>query len=1182
MADILFKGFLLLLSVSIVQGQGVQPNGGNTEFRYSLTTEFPVYNSSQQTIVVLFSAAAPQKQDQSARLSITAVLDSSNSTSGQRMKVLKSSMKWIIGKLAEFDGNHSLGAVRFRNRATVLFNVTPVNQNNSNDLVKTIDTKLIGKWHTNLEEGLLTGLEQQLANGSANKTVQTVFFFTDGQPDVRGDSAQNTTKFVEEVRKQFEKARTKQDKLPNRAPISLYTFGLVNPKRELLRSLADIGHGTNVLLNKPNQITKFFGAEMGGLLSVTALELQFMFEAVNGSRIEDVTTGWQKEVLKEGEAVNVTMQNLFLQERRDVLVKLKIPAGSTDQVFLKVTPSTTDAVTFAPDNDEVLYLEVRREAITDDEVANESVEIVRMRFDVCEAAKKASCSGTPCEFDEETAGREIENARSALRRSPHHGSPEIGHIDNDLQELKRLLNRRKAEAASIVSIFVDTLCQQRPPLCGKFFKSVELTEAQNKCCNILPGPDTPEAHPGIDVTFSATPTNESVGMGEQNVTVNVIANASAVTDEETRASIISVIDVAESMGDDVGFGISKLDFVKTVNKRLVDQLLENGERHSLGLVSFDDKAVVRIPAEQVNETSVDDIKEEIDRLSLGRGRNLTAGVMNGLSTALQSGQRFLKALFLFVEISIGLNGGSEIDMDELCRVVQEFFRTRRFSRIAIHIFGLAPQTDALTNCVEQLPELKGNGQMHNLVNLSDLAMVAGEALNDVLSTVADAVSVQLVPENNATIVDVRGDFRPLPKTHDGQGRIVYFNNLGRGEKSFADVKLRLPPGIKEQVFLKVTGRYKDVVSTFRAVTKPEIDVKIGREKCPECKEVPVLAVDVRPEKEILSEESQVVNVYFRAIAPASQNGTATVWITCAIDAPLFTNSLMGAVKESLQMLASKLSQDGADNRLGLLTFHGRDARVDRELEDMRGGNVDAVNEKILEMGEGDVEGADLCTSIMASHEDLKHSEAVHAVIFFTDQTDKSVSQRCKDLDLNTTLRDPKVPLIKHIFYLGNDSTPSTGGHEHFISSPSEVSPQIQTVLDSLLSAFALRVNVTFRPTNGSGIKDIKSDSGFCSKSDGPKNQGSCTLTNMALGTQLNVTLQLLLPSGFNRHMYLEVRTEYTTAVALNTAMADVLNVTISRTGSSPLCPDSGTPGPTPCFCLLADIVEATVETASRR
>eukprot|EP01006_Ploeotia_vitrea_P047316 TRINITY_DN67113_c0_g1_i1.p1 TRINITY_DN67113_c0_g1~~TRINITY_DN67113_c0_g1_i1.p1 ORF type:complete len:642 (+),score=149.79 TRINITY_DN67113_c0_g1_i1:96-2021(+) len=172
-----------------------------------------------------------------------------------------------------------------------------------------------------------------------NNTVHSVWLFTDGLVNAGDRSPQVIT----------QKA---QDLLSSASfPISVHTFGYGSShNEELLRNIAEVGHGMYYFVEDAEQIGEAFVECLGGLLSVVAQKLEINLKSLPGSDVLKVYTNFKSTKTEGGWMVNIP--DMFAEEHRDLLCQVRLnslPVAVPSADIVECVVSYTNALSSTKD-----------------------------------------------------------------------------------------------------------------------------------------------------------------------------------------------------------------------------------------------------------------------------------------------------------------------------------------------------------------------------------------------------------------------------------------------------------------------------------------------------------------------------------------------------------------------------------------------------------------------------------------------------------------------------------------------------------------------------------------------------------------------------------------------------------------------------------------------------------------
>mmetsp|Transcript_144830 Transcript_144830/g.376862 ORF Transcript_144830/g.376862 Transcript_144830/m.376862 type:complete len:543 (-) Transcript_144830:201-1829(-) len=388
-----------------------------------------------------------------APLRLVAVLDKSRSMRGDKLQLVQQTMRFMLRHLGERD---QLGLVEYAGKAKVLAPLTVCDADGCAKLDAAL-TRIRPDRGTNLSGGLLQGLAlhrkgasdaadpdtsmQQVQFGDTSRrlseedaaatwlaltppsveapvnpadleeaVVRSTFLFTDG---LATEGIREKGDLCTAVRRALEELGDR------RCTVSTFGFG-TDHSASVLQGLAEIGGGIYSYVESEDQIGQAFGEALGGLLSTTHQNVQLSLKLTLGVTLARVCTDFAYECSEESgvQTVLVEAADLFAEERRDILVVLKLPWASgadTDQVLGQLSTRAFSVVMSRFETAGPVDLIVRRQATVHALESNPHVERHRGRHLATEALTAARQAARRGQLTE--ARRLLSEAVSTLRES---------------------------------------------------------------------------------------------------------------------------------------------------------------------------------------------------------------------------------------------------------------------------------------------------------------------------------------------------------------------------------------------------------------------------------------------------------------------------------------------------------------------------------------------------------------------------------------------------------------------------------------------------------------------------------------------------------------------------------------------------------------------------------------------
>lgn len=312
------------------------------EYRTIFASPVPDETMSDYTVmnvlVTLRAPALPSSSTTRASLSLLSIVDTSGSMSGSNIKFVKESLNFIVPELNPTD---EFSLTKFTETGT---NIVPVTllDNQGIGTARAGIASLEADGGTNISSGLTTAFENyeacfkvkqaKLSRTGANtimaraeaSRVVSILLLSDGQD--------SNSHHLEAFDPLIEKAKT--------LDVAINTFGFgADHDANLLHHLANRTGGAFTYIERPEQINDAFAAMVGGLSSCITRDMRLTIRVPtgtsssssssstypNGITLHKVYTAYENTVNTDNTEVNIHFGNMYADEKRDILVALRIP-----------------------------------------------------------------------------------------------------------------------------------------------------------------------------------------------------------------------------------------------------------------------------------------------------------------------------------------------------------------------------------------------------------------------------------------------------------------------------------------------------------------------------------------------------------------------------------------------------------------------------------------------------------------------------------------------------------------------------------------------------------------------------------------------------------------------------------------------------------------------------------------
>jgi Mg-chelatase subunit ChlD len=284
----------------------------------SLDEKFPFY--VRVNIAYNVSTVDDAPEVRASGLDVVCLLDNSGSMTGSKLANLKRAMEFVVSTLNEKD---RLSVVIFNSCGKAQTGLWKMNEERKEKILS-ITNEIRAEGGTDIYYGMKEGWKIFHTRKTKNPS-SCMFLLTDGQDGIRLEA------------KKFLAATMRKE------GTSLFVFGFGNNHDSAqLTAIANAGEGSFIYVETSDTVIDAFGgaigSQQGQMLRDISLTVENMSEGV---LIEEMLTGkYHKSLSSNKKEGNVTFADLYSGEKRDFLLKLRLPAmiGGTGET------SRSDAV----------------------------------------------------------------------------------------------------------------------------------------------------------------------------------------------------------------------------------------------------------------------------------------------------------------------------------------------------------------------------------------------------------------------------------------------------------------------------------------------------------------------------------------------------------------------------------------------------------------------------------------------------------------------------------------------------------------------------------------------------------------------------------------------------------------------------------------------------------------------
>jgi len=330
-------------------------------------------------------------------MDIVCVMDVSGSMGGDKIMQVKAALRFIV---EQADPTDRVSLVAFNSQASRVLRLRKMDAAGKDEaIVATL--RLTAGGGTSIAAGLDVGLSVMEQRRQRNK-VSAILLLTDGQD---GSTRSRIPALLSRAA---------------RANCALYAFGFgADHDAALLSEIAEQAHTPFTFVEDTEKIAECFAGAVGGLSSIVAQSVELRL--VGRVPLKTVHTGFPVVRVSQTEVI-VNIPDMFMGERRDILVEMAVPAdeasASGQAVLLEVSARYSDLRTGLSSQTATVLMETRRVEEPQPELEPDlEVSAQRERVEVTRALESASAQSDLGHFQE--AQRVIDVVEGTMRSAKH-------------------------------------------------------------------------------------------------------------------------------------------------------------------------------------------------------------------------------------------------------------------------------------------------------------------------------------------------------------------------------------------------------------------------------------------------------------------------------------------------------------------------------------------------------------------------------------------------------------------------------------------------------------------------------------------------------------------------------------------------------------------------------------------
>ncbi|XP_073143881.1 E3 ubiquitin-protein ligase WAV3-like isoform X2 [Henckelia pumila] len=301
--------------------------------------EYPAVAAAESVsdFAVLVSVRAPPRLDAThqldrASIDLVMVLDVSGSMGGAKLVLMKDAVYFIIENLGPGDRLSLVSFSSSANRIFPLLRMTDTGREVAKQAVSSLDA--LGG--TNIVEGLKKGI-RVLNERRMRNSVSSIILLSDGKDTYNGETiirgrknhnSSTATSFLNMLSASIFSQNGEPVNDGSQPIFPIHTFGFgADHDSSAMNGISDASGGTFSFIETVDTMREAFARCIGGLLSVSAQELQLtVSSASSGVRIKSISSGrYAREISEGGLTGLVHIGDMYADEEKEFLVNLSIP-----------------------------------------------------------------------------------------------------------------------------------------------------------------------------------------------------------------------------------------------------------------------------------------------------------------------------------------------------------------------------------------------------------------------------------------------------------------------------------------------------------------------------------------------------------------------------------------------------------------------------------------------------------------------------------------------------------------------------------------------------------------------------------------------------------------------------------------------------------------------------------------